>query len=412
VALAKAQSAGAKPGSVGDLLDHLLSHGSQPAAAYALSLISAPPPTEAPGRLLELAAADALMSHRPAESWDRIWAAIKADTQFGRELLEKFAHMPRSETVGRFMAEVSDVQIADLYLWLGAQYPHDRDPKHHGAHFVGPGQSVRDFRDALLRHLVSRGTQQSCNQVRRISQTLPHLGWMKWTILEAEEQTRRKTWVPPKPQAIIALSQNGQRRYVENGDQLLDAICESLARLEQKLQGDPAWAIDIWDNRGDARSRRYCPKEETALSSYVGRHLGADLRDRGIVVNREVQIRLGEFTDIHVDAVAPGAGNEPAHVITAIIEVKGCWHTGLDTDMEGQLVGRYLTDHQCPNGIYLVGWFNCDRWDDGDYRKHHAPSYSLMDARERFQNQAKAVVQAGRIPKLALRSVVLDATLR
>jgi predicted NACHT family NTPase len=413
VLLTKAQTPGMKPGSVGDLLDQLLGHGFEPAAGYALSLLSVPPPTEGPARQVELAAAESLMSHRPAESWVRIWPIIEVDTQFGRELLEKFAHMPRSEEVGRFADGLSEVQVGDLYLWLVAQYPHDTDPKHNGgAHFVGPNDSVRDFRDGLLRHLESRGTEEACNQVRRIARSLPHLKWMNWTILEAEEQTRRKTWVPPKPQAVIALGQNSQRRYVENGAQLLDVVCDSLARLEQKLQGDMAAAIDVWDNRGDARSPRYCPKDEPALSGYVARHLAADLRDRGIVVNREVQIRLGEFTDIHVDAIAPGAGNEPAHIITAIIETKGCWNRGLDTNMEGQLVGRYLTNHQCPNGIYLVGWFNCERWDAGDYRKSDAPAYHFADARERFQQQAAALAQAGSIPGLILRSYVLDASLR
>jgi hypothetical protein len=238
------------------------------------------------------------------------------------------------------------------------------------------------------------------------------LRWLKWHILEADEQTGRKTWAPPTPKAIIALSQNSQRRYVVNGGQLLDAICESLARLEGKLQGDIAAAIDIWDNRGDSRSPRYCPREETDVSGYVARHLADDLRDQGIVVNREVQIRLGEFTDIHVDAVAPGTGTEPAQVISAIIEVKGCWNRELDTAMECQLVGRYLTAHQCPNGVYLVAWFNCDRWDSNDYRKNGASKCSLEDARARFQKQAAALVETGRISNLALQSVVLNAALR
>ena len=411
--LTKAQADEAKPESVGDLLDQLVRHDFEPAAMYALSLVSSPPSTEGPGRMLELAAAEVLMAHRSALGWNRIRVAIEVDAKFGRELLEKFAHMPRSETHGRFMAGLSEVQLTDLYLWLVAQYPHERDPKHDGAaHCVGPDESVRHFRDALLRHLEGRGTQQACEQIRRIAQSLPHLEWMKRVVLEAEDQTRRKTWVPPKPQAIIALALNCQRRYVENGEQLLDAICHSLARLEQRLQGDMAAAIDLWDNRGDARSPRYCPRGEKVLSDYLARHLADDLQGRGIVVNREVQIRLGEFTDVHVDAVAPGLGHEPAHVITAIIEVKGCWNPGVDTDMAGQLVGRYLTDHQCPNGVYLVCWFNCDRWNTGDYRRRRAPTYSLEEARERFQKQATALVQAGPIHNLSLRSVVLNAALR
>jgi len=37
--------------------------------------------------------------------------------------------------------------------------------------------------------------------------------------------------------------------------------------------------------------------------------------------------------------------------------------------MDTQLADRYLKDSDCNNGLYLVGWFNCDQWDNKDYRK-------------------------------------------
>jgi hypothetical protein len=58
--------------------------------------------------------------------------------------------------------------------------------------------------------------------------------------------------------------------------------------------------------------------------------------------------------------------------------------------MEGQLIGRYLKDNpQCSHGLYLVGWYNCDQWDDQDYRKKRSPTLSIDEARERFEEQAK-----------------------
>jgi hypothetical protein len=128
-------------------------------------------------------------------------------------------------------------------------------------------------------------------------------------------------------------------------------------------------------------------------------------------VNREVQIRQGQQTDIHIDAVVPGDQGQAAGAVSAIIEVKGCWHHDLDTAMETQLVGRYLKDNHCPNGLYLVGWFKCDRWSAGDDRKNDVPSYPLSEACTRFADQAERLQGAAAVPGLVVRSVVLNTSL-
>jgi len=97
--------------------------------------------------------------------------------------------------------------------------------------------------------------------------------------------------------------------------------------------------------------------------------------------------------------------------VKAIIEVKGCWHPELETAMESQLVGRYLQDNQCPNGLYLVGWFMCDKSSNQDYRKKQAPSYSIQKARNHFVDQAIEVSSKSEIPHLTLRSFVLNTAL-
>lgn len=64
----------------------------------------------------------------------------------------------------------------------------------------------------------------------------------------------------------------------------------------------------------DGGVKRQRPKEENAFSDFIKSHLGRDLKERGVIVNREAEIRRsigtspGERTDIHVDAVLPGAG--------------------------------------------------------------------------------------------------------
>jgi hypothetical protein len=121
----------------------------------------------------------------------------------------------------------------------------------------------------------------------------------------------------------------------------------------------------------------------------VKRHLDEDLRHRGVIINREVEIRRGERTDIHVDAIVPTSDGQLYDSETVIIEVKGCWHEDLDHAMQTQLVDRYLEDNHCQQGLYLIGWFNCDQWDDVDHRKKQAPRLSIAEAQQQFDSQAE-----------------------
>jgi len=94
--------------------------------------------------------------------------------------------------------------------------------------------------------------------------------------------------------------------------------------------------------------------------------------------------------------------------VTVIIEVKGCWHSKLDDAMESQLVNRYLKDNQVQHGLYLVGWFNCDQWDDEDNRKRSAPKASKDEAQAKFDEQAMDLS----VGTIVVKAFVMDASLR
>jgi hypothetical protein len=184
---------------------------------------------------------------------------------------------------------------------------------------------------------------------------------------------------------------------------------ESLDRLHAKLHGEVPAIRDLWSNRKD----EWWPKDEQDLADYLTRHLNEDLQSRGIVVNREVQIRrgigdgTGQRTDIHVDAVVPGAQPGSYERIYVIVEVKGNWNKELLTAMETQLRDRYLRENKCRDGIYLAGWFSCTKWDDTDNRKNQCSPMNLAEARKFFSQQATTLSQGG----FQIESYVLDASL-
>jgi len=275
---------------------------------------------------------------------------------------------------------------------------------------VSPIRALGHWRDAVLQLLKSRGTVQVCAGIRRAMIEFPDLHWLKWHLLEAEQIARRRSWAPLLPKELLALAASSENRLVKNGAELLDILVESLKRLEIELQGETPSARFLWN---EIRKDCHRPKEEARLSDFIKLHFERDIRESGIVVNREVEIRQGsggargEEIDIHVDAIAPRSDGKYDR-ISVIVEVKGCWHRELMTAMRTQLRDRYLADNPSPFGLYLVGWYACSQWDAEDHRKSDTPKLTRADACANFELQAAALSS----DQAHLRAFVLNTALR
>lgn len=428
-----------KPSTMGHILRHLLRHDVVEAKAFAEALVALPLPVDEDGRERAIVAAYVLMTQAREVGWEAVWPAIQQDDEFGRRLIAGIASAERpNKSIGE---KLNEEQLADFYVWLVGQFPY-RAADDRVGYGSAPTTSPTLLRDSLLRQLVERGTPQACRTIQGIMAQLPDLDWMKWHLQEAQAIARRRTWVPPRPKDVLELSAGVQRRLVQNEEQLLEAVIDSLKRLESKLQGETPAVFDLWNEvkwhqlkklvsaiqkritpkkreskpgpknfweeltRKELNRKVYVPKEESALSNYVKRHLEEDLRDRGIIVNREVEIRPAERTDIQVDAVTERSAFGYDR-ITLIIEVKGCWNEKLDSAMGNQLANRYLRNNPGRCGLYLVGWFNCDLWDKTDYRKRNCPQLTLEEAQERYAQQATGLSQAD----VQVRALVLNTAL-
>jgi len=236
--------------------------------------------------------------------------------------------------------------------------------------------------------------------LRKLAHSLPSLPWLEFVTADADRQRLRRTWKGVDPSTLFAMADSRRPRFVESPQQLLDRIVESLQRLETRLHGDTPAVPDLWD--GDR------PKDEDHLSNYLKRYLSDDLNQQGIIANREVQIRKGEFTDIHVDAVRRANRGDPLDIVTVILEAKGCWNKDLKTAMRDQLRDRYLKENQCSHGLYVVGWYLSGRWTKEDYRLAQTPKLRLEEARQLFDAQAAEFSVDG----LTLKAFTLDTALR
>ena len=383
-----------KPKSVGKLFEELVDHRVKGAYDYLGSLLDTFPSDEST-RDRAKAAAEALL-HDPETTWSSVWTILKQNEGFGRDILESMSYGDRRS--GKIMQAFTEDELAELFIWLTRQYPYEEDHRHDGAFTVSRRDSIAEWRDGILRHLKQRGTEAAGTAIAHMVDELPHLDWLKWTLLDARAIARRQTWTPPHAEEIVKVTSSDRFRLVQDGEQLLEVLCESLKRLEIKLHGETPAVEDLWFPTGKGKFK---PQDENMFSNYVKRHLESDLRDQGIIVNREVEIRrsvgpgTGERTDIHVDVAVRHPNGEIRDTIAAIIEVKGCWHSELLEAMQTQLVERYLKENRCQNGLYLVGWYNCDYWDNTDDRRRAAPSLEIAEVRARLERQATELSKEG-----------------
>jgi hypothetical protein len=260
-----------KPAFVRTLLDLLLEHGHEGAHSFAESLVSLPVPSDDRGRAMAVAAAAALLG-RSDTGWQLVWPAIHANVDFGREVV--------SETHGALMLQqLSEGELADLYLWLHTAYPV-------GDHEVRTGWTWRrvdseDLRNGILQHLQSRGTEQACEAIERLMHGLPKLGFLKWALYAARETTRQRSWKPTAPEHLLKLPRHAERRLVRGGEELLAVVVESLERYQARLRGETPLVANIWNQLPDDT---WEPKDEEHLSDNIKQHLEDELRGKGIVL--------------------------------------------------------------------------------------------------------------------------------
>jgi hypothetical protein len=396
------------------LLEALFEHrpGSE-LEGFVINLVASPPSQDAGLQRRRMVAARVLMTSASNGGWSTVWPVFQADPAFGRELIESLAHLD-DRSAPTISAHLTEDQLAELYIWVTQQFPHREDPVDDLSsmefHSVTSREKVGRLRDGLLMILKNKGTPVAVQVLQRIQVTFPELDWLRWTLLEAQAITRRATWTPLTPSELLALAQNSSARLVQNGKQFLDVLLDSLERLQSTLRDETPTVFRFWNE-----APVYRPKDEERLSDEIKSHLQIDLEQRRIVVNREVVIRptiegfQGERLDLKVQAISGEADGQPGNVITAIIEVKGCWNRELPEAMQTQLANRYLYQNTCQHGLYFIGWFNCAAWDEKDYRRGRAEALapSLADARAQFAGQAEMLSGSERI----IRAFVLDASL-
>lgn len=391
-------------GARATLLQFLLERGSRRADERARELLSPELLDDPDGRELALELARVLVEDSPDAGWPAVSLLVEADEAFGRALFESVANTRERGVADR----LDETQLADLFAWLEKRYPHAEDPElPDGVGHVGSREQIAWWRDGVVRGLANKGTDEAVRQLDRLEARFPELPWLGGLRTDAQELVRRARWSPPQPADVVRMGADAARRWVTSDAELREAVVESFARAQEALQSSTPASVDLWDTTA------HRPKHENELSDWLKRWLDTDLRGRGVIVGREVQIRpgpggkMGEAGDLVVEGIA-GERVEGADIVSVMVEVKGCWHEEVDEAMRTQLTERYLLPDGHRQGVYVVGWYAADEWDGSDWRRPRCGRRSLQETCAFFETQAREVSAA---IDVEIDAVVLDCSL-
>lgn len=329
-----------------------------------------------------------LIIRRPLHYWPKLNLIDGLNENLAKDLMETIAVRTGYRQANIFAKLDKDDQ-AKLYVWLATKYPDEEDPKHDGGYTPKSRDYIADAKRSILNSLSNAGTIDTLGAIQIIAEKLPQYDWPRRMYLRAREEVLRKSWAPASPEELNRWISQPSSRYIQSADQLLDVVLGVLDEYQNYLRTSTSKARPLWNENKKGHKPVCIPKEEDALSDHLKDYLTENLKGKGIILNREVQVTKGQRTDIKIDAIKH-EGKTPIETLTVIIEVKGCWNSGLKTAIEKQLLNDYLKKNALTHGIYLVGWYLCDKWEESHLKgKGRRQFEEFQEAREFLEKRAQ-----------------------
>jgi hypothetical protein len=347
---------------------------------------------------------------------DRAWPLVEADfqTRGVQALLELPSLWNEPDQCGADVLSWPAERLTKLARMLLQSFPLASAPVQGG--WVGPKEELVWLREKVLERLLYRGHDGDEDGFLSLVDLEPSLR-NRHAALRARREanaTISRTAPPDQPllpvERIVELLDNADYRLVRSDDDLLEAVLETLGRINNDIGDDLAM---LYARPARARSRGTHPSrqrpdgrrhlEEDALQTYVRRRL-VDLLPRvvdpgeRVELLREDQVRHRRRLDLRV--LAPCLDGKQACVI---IEMKWSDNRKVGTSLTDQLGTQYLLGEERTHGVYLVGWCGLCSWTRNGKR---------VDRQElplALEHQAKRFCQRHKGKGIRIEPFVLDA---
>lgn len=313
-----------------------------------------------------------------------------------------------------WLSEIPPRSLASFWEWLNQNYPGNPYERDDDDGNVTINHDIYHFRERVFQALTRLGTPQACDAMVELMQRRPNEFWLGNILAEMRKTTLRKTWARPSVLALMQSFAKTDKRLVRTAVELHGLVLESLRRFESELHGSPP-SLELWNETTKGRQKFWQPKDEMNVSGCLKRFLERDLKEHGVIADREVQIqpRYGDdpaqLVDVLVRAAPFGEDGKPASPVSVVIEVKCAWNDGVMLDMQRQLYERYLKSKEMHFGIYAVAYFWCDAWNwERDKRTTKGENRTpIPDLRKRLSAQAAALTNSQKL----VESIIIDARL-
>ena len=359
-------------------------------------------------RAVVVGIAHALM---PAETWSLVWPLLSADRGFAAEVLLIVASQLELEVRRRSM-DLNPNQLRELAALLYQVFPPDSNVERLNG-VVTPRQAIADYRRKICDALTASTDARAGTALLWLSQVFPEYKIEFMYRYRDHLKTRRRTfWNPPMPAEVSAVLTDSHKRLVSNERDLFEVVTESLQRFEEYYTRNELPAVErLWQradtdkkakSKAGRQTKSFKPKDEETFSDEIARWLRDDLKNKGVVIGREVQIERAQKTDVLVKAIAPSSV-ESAEELVVVAEVKGCWNPHVLDDIDDQLVKKYLLPHNWRFGLYLVGWFVCDAWKNP---RNFLKSQQIEDGRREVQQLGETA--SANHPGVTVLGMVID----
>jgi len=313
--------------------------------------------------------ANILLVHGTDDERTRLWERLLAD----RVLVHAWAAASLTDA----LSSATPGQIGGLYEQLVAtgdivaatSFTARTGPTHPG---IDAGMTLAAIPNALAGRSP---TAESFAELTRLARAfpshprLPALARLHGQAL-AETHWERPTWP-----TLHALAADPDHRVVHDAPQLAQIVLAALSDIQHQITGPNGLVPLLWNRTADLDKSptpkagqkpptppqwlRW-PKWEQDLSDLVLHLLQLRLAGHRLIINREVQIDRFGRTDIQIEA--NHRWDHSAGKATVIIETKGCWNSGVANAARVQLADHYLSRDNAASGIYLIGFFDSDRY--------------------------------------------------
>src|SRR5262249_29980807 len=131
-----------------------------------------------------------------------LWPVLQANGRLSTEVLQLIAYEHEHSS---FATAIREDQIAEICIWL-SERGLDREEKDRRDGIVTPSVALANWSNTLINFLTHKGTPEACDAIKRLRDALPQYEGLKWCLKQAEDRTRRVTWVPWAPAEIIRLA--------------------------------------------------------------------------------------------------------------------------------------------------------------------------------------------------------------